>query len=220
LLTFTMAVSYAFEFTAGGALVLFYQASIQMGLFFVVWLVLEYLRIGSRPARLVRAVACPGPAERGCEVGVGHGTRGALPDNAVVYVEVGHALGFRRGPSRSPLTRTAQRRGASPRATTTREPYASTGRTPRPYPATWSQSQPTQGVRESISLLIADHSSAAARPSARWRALDSITRTSRAPSPSSRLRAVRVASTDAWMRVSGSGAERASKPSAEPRPVE
>ncbi len=69
LLTFTMAVSYAFEFTAGGALVLFYQASIQMGLFFVVWLVLEYLRIGSRPARLVRAVASPGPAQRGSEVG-------------------------------------------------------------------------------------------------------------------------------------------------------
>jgi hypothetical protein len=40
-----------------------------MGLFFVVWLVLEYLRIGSRPARLVRAVASPGPAQPGSEGG-------------------------------------------------------------------------------------------------------------------------------------------------------
>src|SRR5436190_2150622 len=72
----------------------------------------------------------------------------------------------------------------------------------------------------SIPHLIAAHSSAAARPSGRCRALDSITRTSRAPSPSRRFRAVLVASTDAWMRISGSGAAWASKPSAYPSPVE
>lgn len=69
LLTFTMAVSYAFEVAADGPLVLFYQASIQRGLFFVVWLVLEYLRLSSRPARLIRAVESPGPTEPGSEGG-------------------------------------------------------------------------------------------------------------------------------------------------------
>jgi len=45
------------------------EIALLMGLFFVVWLVLEYLRIGSRPARLVRAVASPGPAQPGSEGG-------------------------------------------------------------------------------------------------------------------------------------------------------
>ena len=41
-----MAASYAFEFVSPDFLPLFYQASIQLGLFFLVWVGLEYLRLG------------------------------------------------------------------------------------------------------------------------------------------------------------------------------
>lgn len=41
-----MAASYAFEFVSSDVLPLFYQASIQLGLFFLVWVGLEYLRLG------------------------------------------------------------------------------------------------------------------------------------------------------------------------------
>src|SRR5439155_922508 len=105
-------------------------------------------------------------------------------------------------------------------ATATSEPWASAGRTPRPYAATDWQSQPTHGTRASTSFLIAVHSSPAAEPRARWRASDSTTRTSLAASPSRRLTAARVASTVAWMSAWRSGIEPASKPSAYPRPVE
>jgi hypothetical protein len=40
------AASYAFEFASPDFLPLFYQASIQLGLFFVVWVGLEYVRFG------------------------------------------------------------------------------------------------------------------------------------------------------------------------------
>lgn len=52
LLTFNMAVSYAFEFTSGEWLSLFYQASLQMGLFFLFWLGFEYVRLGARDTQL------------------------------------------------------------------------------------------------------------------------------------------------------------------------
>jgi hypothetical protein len=52
LLTFNMAVSYAFEVTADGWLPLFYQVSIQMVLFFVLWLAFEYVRLGAGEGRL------------------------------------------------------------------------------------------------------------------------------------------------------------------------
>jgi hypothetical protein len=41
-----MAASYAFEFVSRDLLPLFYLASIQLGLFFLVWIGLEYLRLG------------------------------------------------------------------------------------------------------------------------------------------------------------------------------
>jgi hypothetical protein len=49
-LTFTMAVSWAFVLAADGILTLYYQVSIQMGLFFLFWIGLEYLRLASPDA--------------------------------------------------------------------------------------------------------------------------------------------------------------------------
>jgi hypothetical protein len=46
LLACIMAVTYAFEFASPDLLPLFYQASIQMGLFFLVWVGFEYVRVG------------------------------------------------------------------------------------------------------------------------------------------------------------------------------
>ena len=48
-----MAASYAFEFVSSDLLPLFYRASIQLGLFFVVWVGLEYVRLGFLGRRLV-----------------------------------------------------------------------------------------------------------------------------------------------------------------------
>lgn len=54
------AASYAFEFVSPDFLSLFYQASIQLGLFFLVWVGLEYVRFGflgrrfAEPARMLR----------------------------------------------------------------------------------------------------------------------------------------------------------------------
>lgn len=48
-----MATSYAFEFASADLLPLFYQASIQLGLFFVVWVGLEYVRLGFLGRRFV-----------------------------------------------------------------------------------------------------------------------------------------------------------------------
>lgn len=56
-LTLNMAVSYAFELTSDGWLSLFYQASIQMGLFFLFWLGFEYVRLGAGAARLTTVSA-------------------------------------------------------------------------------------------------------------------------------------------------------------------
>jgi hypothetical protein len=47
LLTVITAVSYAFEIISPHFLPLFYKASIQMGLFFLVWIFLEYARLHS-----------------------------------------------------------------------------------------------------------------------------------------------------------------------------
>ncbi|MBI4610832.1 MAG: hypothetical protein HY726_17705 [Candidatus Rokubacteria bacterium] len=52
LLTFIMAVSYALELASDELLPLFYQASIQVGLFFLFWLGFEYARLASRGNRL------------------------------------------------------------------------------------------------------------------------------------------------------------------------
>jgi hypothetical protein len=41
-----MAATYAFEFASPELLPLLYQASIQMGLFFLVWVGFEYVRLG------------------------------------------------------------------------------------------------------------------------------------------------------------------------------
>jgi hypothetical protein len=45
LLALNMAISYAFELAADGWLALYYQVSIQMGVFFLLWLALEYVRL-------------------------------------------------------------------------------------------------------------------------------------------------------------------------------
>ena len=58
-LTFNMAVSYAFEYSSDGWLSLFYQASIQMVLFFVLWLGFEYARLGVRAPTAVTAALLP-----------------------------------------------------------------------------------------------------------------------------------------------------------------
>ena len=58
-LTFNMAVSYAFEHISGEWLTLFYQASIQMVLFFVLWLGFEYARLGVRAPTAVTAAHLP-----------------------------------------------------------------------------------------------------------------------------------------------------------------
>jgi hypothetical protein len=59
LLTFNMAVSYAFELVSDGWLSLFYQASIQLGLFFVLWLAFEYVRLRVRGPRLTPVTLAP-----------------------------------------------------------------------------------------------------------------------------------------------------------------
>jgi hypothetical protein len=59
LLTFNMAVSYAFELVSDGWLSLFYQASIQLGLFFVLWLAFEYVRLGARGPHLTPVTLTP-----------------------------------------------------------------------------------------------------------------------------------------------------------------
>jgi len=66
LLSLNMAVSYAFELVSDGWLSLFYQASIQLGLFFALWLAFEYVRLGVRGPRLTPVTAAP--------VAVGQGT--------------------------------------------------------------------------------------------------------------------------------------------------
>jgi hypothetical protein len=48
LLSVIMAAAYAFELASAELLPLFYQASIQLGLFLVLWTVFEYVRLGSR----------------------------------------------------------------------------------------------------------------------------------------------------------------------------
>jgi hypothetical protein len=52
------AASYAFEFVSAELLPLFYQASIQLGLFFLVWVGLEYLRLGFLGRRFVETRGC------------------------------------------------------------------------------------------------------------------------------------------------------------------
>jgi hypothetical protein len=52
-LAFFMTASYAFEFVSSDILPLFYQASIQLGLFFLVWVGLEYVRLGFLGRRFV-----------------------------------------------------------------------------------------------------------------------------------------------------------------------
>jgi hypothetical protein len=59
LLTLNMAVSYAFELVSDGWLSLFYQASIQLGLFFVLWLAFEYVRLGVRGPHLTPVTLTP-----------------------------------------------------------------------------------------------------------------------------------------------------------------
>ena len=43
-----MACTYAFELTSTELLPLFYQASIQLGLFLLLWMAFEYVRLGLR----------------------------------------------------------------------------------------------------------------------------------------------------------------------------
>jgi hypothetical protein len=50
LLAVVSAAGYALELASADMLPLFYNASIQLGLFFVVWLALEYVRLVGRPA--------------------------------------------------------------------------------------------------------------------------------------------------------------------------
>jgi hypothetical protein len=56
-LTLNAAVSYAFELMADGWLSLFYQVSIQMVVWHVLWLTFEYVRLGVAPERLTRVDA-------------------------------------------------------------------------------------------------------------------------------------------------------------------
>lgn len=56
-LTLNMAVSYAFELLADGWLSLFYQVSIQMVIWYLLWLAFEYVRLTVGPARLLRVPA-------------------------------------------------------------------------------------------------------------------------------------------------------------------
>lgn len=51
LLSSTMAATYAFEVASPEIMPLFYQASIQMGIFFLVWIAFEYVRLGIREGR-------------------------------------------------------------------------------------------------------------------------------------------------------------------------
>jgi hypothetical protein len=62
LLTLNMAVSYAFELVSDGWLALFYQASIQLGLFFLLWLAFEYVRLGVRGPHLTPVTLTPATA--------------------------------------------------------------------------------------------------------------------------------------------------------------
>ena len=55
-LTGFMAATYAFEFVSRDLLPLFYMASIQLGLFFLVWIGLEYLRLGFLGGRFAEIV--------------------------------------------------------------------------------------------------------------------------------------------------------------------
>jgi hypothetical protein len=48
LLAVIMACTYAFELTSTELLPLFYQASIQLGLFLLLWMAFEYVRLGLR----------------------------------------------------------------------------------------------------------------------------------------------------------------------------
>ncbi|MFQ5985449.1 MAG: hypothetical protein ACE5LL_08035 [Alphaproteobacteria bacterium] len=57
-LTFIMAAGYAFELMSDELLPLFYMASIQMGLFFLLWLGFEYARLSPQGVRLT-AVDAP-----------------------------------------------------------------------------------------------------------------------------------------------------------------
>ncbi len=62
LLTFLLAASYAFELASGEFLPLFYQVSIQLGVFFLFWLGFEYVRLGYVNHRVA---APPGPPPGG-----------------------------------------------------------------------------------------------------------------------------------------------------------
>lgn len=53
LLAVLMAVSYAFEIVSDEYFTLFYSSSIQIGLFFVLWLAFEHARLGSREDTLI-----------------------------------------------------------------------------------------------------------------------------------------------------------------------
>jgi len=66
LLAVVTAVSYAFELASDELFPLFYQASIQMGLFFLFWLGFEYARLGARGRGLSTVVVSP-PGERGAK---------------------------------------------------------------------------------------------------------------------------------------------------------
>jgi hypothetical protein len=57
LLSVIMACAYAFELASAEILPLFYQASIQLGLFLALWTVFEYVRLTGAPAG---ATACQG----------------------------------------------------------------------------------------------------------------------------------------------------------------
>jgi hypothetical protein len=48
LLALIMACTYAFELVSAELLPLFYQASIQLGLFLILWTIFEYVRLASR----------------------------------------------------------------------------------------------------------------------------------------------------------------------------
>jgi hypothetical protein len=54
LLTFVGAAGYAFELASADLLPLSYNASIQLGLFFLLWLAFEYVRLARRPSRAGR----------------------------------------------------------------------------------------------------------------------------------------------------------------------
>jgi len=65
LLTFVGAAGYVFELGSGELLPLFYKADIQLGLFFLFWLLFEYVRLAAPAGRSPSAPATPVSTTRG-----------------------------------------------------------------------------------------------------------------------------------------------------------